>query len=376
MKHAILTKLTAYRPKSILTNEEIERDFIHVAKNEIEEVLGSNGKSEITYFENYGTYLEQLKRGGKGQPLKNPIFEKVGIQSRHTVDGKMTASDMAIKAGKDLLQGFTINPDDKMVAIGGTLSAEDRWPSLAAKTMRGLGLTEENGYDRIAAYDTGAACSGWTFGMDDARIKLLSGIYKKAIVFSSDLMTQLVYKYDSSRILFGDGATAALIEVETPESTGFRIIDTDIATYAQIPKDVYYPTELALDIEDEKTRNRMNLNAKRVYDAGVGYSASFIEKYLNRNGLRLEEFDYVIPHQANGSMLSSLKERLNLGSNKYGLKKLLSNIKTNGNTAASSIPLCLFDFEESKQFKNGDRILMCSFGAGYTLGIVDVEYKK
>ena len=288
----------------------------------------------------------------------------------------MTASDMAIKAGKELLDGLVINPDEKTAFIAGTLSAEDRWPPLAAKTMWGLGLTKEKGYGRITAYDKGAACSGWTFAIEDARIKLLSGIYKKAIIISSDVMTQLVYKYDSSRMLFGDGATAAFLEIETSESTGFRITDTDTVTYAQMPKEVYYPTELAIDLEDEKTRNRMNLQGEKVYKAGVGYSATFIEEYLHRNNLQLEDFDYVIPHQANGSMLSSLEERLSLGFNKYGLKKLLSNIKTNGNTAASSIPLCLFDFEESKQFKNGDRILMCSFGAGYTLGIVDVEYKN
>lgn len=376
MKNVILTKLTSYRPEKILTNEEIEADFLSHAKNEIENTLDASGRSEVVRFENYGTYLEQLKRGGKGEPLEDPIFEKVGIKSRHTVDGKMTASDMAIEAGKDLLKKVSLNSNEKMAIIAGTLSAEDRWPSLAAKTIRGLGLTQENDFNRVVAYDIAAACSGWTFGIDDARIKLLSGAYKRAIVFSSDLMTQLVHKYDSSRILFGDGATAALLEVDTPESKGFRIINTDIITYAQMPKDVHYPTELALDVEDEKTRNRINLKTKKVYKAGVEYSASFIEDYLNRNNLKLEEFDYIIPHQANGSMLSSLEERLKFGLNKYGLKKLLSNIKTNGNTAASSIPLCLFDFEQLAYFKDEDRILMCSFGAGYTLGIVDVEYKN
>jgi 3-oxoacyl-[acyl-carrier-protein] synthase-3 len=187
-------------------------------------------------------------------------------------------------------------------------------------------------------------------------------------------MTKFVHPTDKTRIIFGDGATAIKIEKENDKENkkGFRILRTDIVTYATDPQNVHYPTEIQKNATEDQ-RLRMNLRGGEVYRAGVGLSESFIRKYLEENNIDLEEIDYVIPHQANGSMLESLDEVLALGKNKYGESKLLSNIETTGNTAASSIPLCLFDFQQQGKFKNGDRILMCSFAAGYALGIVEVE---
>lgn len=371
MKPVIITNLTAYRPEEVIDNHQIENDFLEVARTEINEFSFFEEKEVPAHFKHYGTHLEQLKRRG----IADPIFHKVGIESRHTVNKKMVASDLAIEAGKELLKQVSLDPNTKTVVIAGTSSAEDRWPSVASKSIMGLGLTPENGFAKIAAYDISAACSSWFFAIDDAHTKIRSGSFKNGLVFSSDTMTSLVHKYDKSRILFGDGATASYLQIENPRSTGFRINATDIATFAQMPKDVHYPTNIAIDVEDEKRRNRMNLNGGKVYKAGIEYSAIFIENYLRTNGISLEEFDYIIPHQSNGSMLSALESRLNLGVNKYGKSKMISNIRHTGNTAASSIPLCLFDFAASDHFKHGDRILMCSFGAGYTLGLVDVEYK-
>jgi len=369
-KNVIITTLTSYRPETILTNEEIEQDFYDKAKEEITETL-DKGQSKDKY-KHYGTYLESLKRKGG----EDPIFEKVGIKSRTSVGDKERTSDMVIKVGKELLEKIDLNPKEKIAFITGTLSAEYNWPSVSAIAMRGLELTPEKGYSRMTGYDINAACSGWTLAIADAKAKLIGDGFMSALVFSSDTMTKMVDKYDKSRILFGDGATGALLEIEKPESTGFRILGTDSKTDAQKLEDVYYANKLAIGIEDENIRNRMNLNGEEVYKAGIEHSVTFIKEYLERNSFSLEDFDYVIPHQANGAMLTGIDKQLNLGENKYGKKKLLSNIEYTGNTAASSVPLCLFDHKESGHFKNGDRILMCSFAAGFTLGIVDVEYKE
>jgi 3-oxoacyl-[acyl-carrier-protein] synthase III len=83
----------------------------------------------------------------------------------------------------------------------------------------------------------------------------------------------------------------------------------------------------------------------------------------------------VIPHQSNERMLKKLEEKLKLGKNKHGKDKIMSNIENVGNTVASSTPLCLFDYWQQGIIKNGDKILMLSFGAGYTLGIVELVAK-
>ncbi len=340
----IITGLEIAKPNSTIGNSELEEDL----KDTYKYLQGNHGKTD-------------------------PIFEKVGIKNRHSVMNSMTATDLSVEAGKKLMEKYPLNNEDKMLVITGTMSAEDRLPSSAAKTLERLNLTRENGYNKITAFDVSAACSGWTYGIEIAEAMLISKGYMSAIVFSSDTMTRLVDKKDKSRVLWGDAATASLIEREKEGSKGFRILKTDTVTYAVDTRNIRYPTELSLDSTPEE-KNKMNLKGGEVYKSGVEYSAEFIKKYLKENNIDIKDIDYVIPHQSNKSMLDSLNEVLNLGKNKYGEEKMLINIENVGNTGASSAPLCLFDFKEKGMFKNGDKILMCSFGAGYTIGIVEVEF--
>lgn len=343
-ENLIITDLEISRPTEIIDNTELENDLKDIY-----------------------TYLKENKG------LEDPIFAKVGIKTRSTVRENQTATDLAVEATKKLLEKNPISVDEKTLVITGTLSAEDRYPSSAAKTLERLNVTKESGFHHLTAFDISAACSGWTYGIEIACAMIAAKSFSSAVVISTDTMTRLVNKYDKSRIVFGDGATALMLKKEERGMKGFRILNTATVTYPQNPKHVRYPTELSLDAQENEML-RMNLRGGEVYRAGVGYSADFIEYYLKENNISIENIDYIIPHQANGSMLKSLAERLQLQKNKYDQDKILSNIENTGNTAASSIPLCLFDFFKEGKFKNGDRILMCSFGAGYTLGIVDVEF--
>ena len=73
---------------------------------------------------------------------------------------------MAVEATQKLLEKNPLNPNEKTLFITGTLSAEDRWPSSASKTLERLNLTKENGFDKLTAFDISAACSGWTYGIE------------------------------------------------------------------------------------------------------------------------------------------------------------------------------------------------------------------
>lgn len=348
-ENLIITEIQDYRPEGNIDNEKLEKEL-----------------TEHTDKKKRYKYLEE------NTDLEDPIFEKVGIKNRPTVGNKERATDMGVKATAKLFEKTQLNPKEKNLVIVATLSNEDMYPSIASKIMRRLEIGKERGFEKTVGFDIGAACAGWTIAIDDAYAHMVAKGYMAAVVVSTDTMTVLVDKYDKSRIVFGDGATALMMRKEEEGMKGFRILGTDKVTYPQPLENVRFPTPIALNAK-ESEKSRMNLRGGDVYRDGVGYSANFINQYLEENNINLEEIDYVIPHQANGSMLKSLAERLGIDKNKYGQDKMLSNIENTGNTAASSIPLCLFDFQQQGKFKDGDRILMCSFGAGYTLGIVEVE---
>ncbi len=317
------------------------------------------------------------------------IYQKVGIKERRTVVDDMTSTDMAGYALKKLLDKDPVLKDEKIMLAVGTVLNEDRYPSVAAKLMERLGITMEHGYHfENSGFDIGAACSGWTYGVHTAAAQLLArgylaeSPYDKVFVVTADTVTRILKRHDAdTRILFGDAATASVIKHEQEGMTGFKILRTSISTIAKDTEkskdtdDVSMPTELSLKAKG-KDINSMVMNGKKVYVHGREYTSNFFLEYCKKYNISPDEIDYFIPHQSNQKMLDSMNENfLKLGKNKYGEEKMLSNIEMVGNTVASSTPLCLFDFWKKGHFKNGDRVLLCSFGAGYTLGIVDLECK-
>ena len=90
---------------------------------------------------------------------------------------------------------------------------------------------------------------------------------------------------------------------------------------------------------------------------------SSIESIMDRNGLTIEDIDWLVPHQANMRIITSISELM-----KFPLEKIMINIDRYGNTTSATIPLCLWEWE--KRLKKGDKIILTSFGGGFTWGAI------
>ena len=84
---------------------------------------------------------------------------------------------------------------------------------------------------------------------------------------------------------------------------------------------------------------------------------------LARNGLTANDVGMLIPHQANGRIITACAERLGLPP-----ERVLVNIDRYGNTTAATIPLATRDAIESGRLKKGDLVMFASVGAGFTVG--------
>lgn len=340
MNKVIISELAAYLPESVVTNEEL--------------------------VEIYPTI--ELKPGLVIQNTPQEILKRCGIIERRSVRGKMNSSDMAVEAIKNLSVKANIDLNQVDAIIVATCLPDNYFPSTAAVVLHKLGLRNCTGWD------VNAACSGFTYAMDLAKSKLREpgSRMRKIIVVSSDVVSKALDKYNyKTGILFGDAAVAALVEMDTPNLSGFRVLDTTNKVVIDHVGDVYLPTPFGLlegaNWNDDK--QPFKLDGEEVYKNGVKFTCEFIKEYCDDFQVSLDDIDYVIPHQANERMITKLRKKLGLGD------RLLSNIKYVGNTVASSVPLCLNEFKEKGYFTKGDRILLCSFGAGYTLGMVDIEVK-
>ena len=86
-----------------------------------------------------------------------------------------------------------------------------------------------------------------------------------------------------------------------------------------------------------------------------------VEEIMHRNHLSSDDIAFIVPHQANKRILDVVAQRAGVG-----MDKVMANIDKYGNTTAATIPLCLWQYES--QLKSGDRLILTTFGSGFTWG--------
>jgi 3-oxoacyl-[acyl-carrier-protein] synthase-3 len=287
------------------------------------------------------------------------IVERTGIKERRYVDKGVTTTDIACHAINDLLKNTPISINDIDCIIVGTLTPDFYFPSDAVAVINRLKAKNAWGFD------LSAACSGFCYGMSIASAMIKAGTIKNAIICGAERMSATLNNFDyKTGVLFGDGAGAVLIEATRDEE--YKLVGSLCKVQADNLEDVYFKTPFNTENwNDEK----FELDGGRVYDSGVHLMAETIKEYLSKNNLALSDFDYIVPHQSNLRMLKDVALKLNKTTDFFKI-----NIEKVGNTGGASIPICLSDFVKRGEIKKGDRILLCSFGAGYTISIIDLVW--
>jgi 3-oxoacyl-[acyl-carrier-protein] synthase-3 len=91
---------------------------------------------------------------------------------------------------------------------------------------------------------------------------------------------------------------------------------------------------------------------------------SLIHSFLAENGLKSEDVDHFVPHQANGVMLQEVFDVLQMPK-----AKIHMTVERYGNTGSASIPITLDDANSNAQFVKGDLVLLAGFGGGMAVGV-------
>ncbi len=285
------------------------------------------------------------------------IFKRTGIKERRYASADKATSDLVCEAIKQLLKNTDKKIEDIECIIVGTLTPDYFFPSTAVSAINKLGATKAWGFD------LSAACSGFCYGLDIASSLIEVGKIRNAIVCGAEKMSATLNNFDyKTGILFGDGAGAVLLEATEDES---MIIKGSLCKVeADDMNDVYFKTPFS---SKDWNNEKFELAGHKVYKNGVSLTIDTINEYLEAKSLSLSDFDYIVPHQANMRMLSEIAKGLSLE-----LSSFLINIEKTGNTGGASIPICLSEFYKLGKIKKGDRLLLCSFGSGYTISVIDL----
>lgn len=289
------------------------------------------------------------------------ILSRTGIRERRILAPGQDTSDMALVASRAAIATAGIAADEITHILLGSCAPDGLIPNTACTLERKLGLAG------LMAMDFNVACSGFLYGLYLARAILLLEPQAKILLVTAEAMSRICGAQNRNvRILFGDGAGAAVIGAsEGPGASVEDVLLSSDGTHGEILAAQGAGSRAAYASPDEPVGELyfLRMNGREVFKHAVCSMTEACKSLLARNGLRPEDIDLFVPHQANLRIIEAVGQRLGIPAEKTHLY-----IEHCGNTSGASIPLALEDAARHKRLHPGDRILLASFGAGFTWG--------
>ncbi len=293
------------------------------------------------------------------------IRTRTGITERRILEEGAT-SDLAAGAVNNLLKNRGITAEDIDLLIVATVTPDMFFPSTACV------LQEKIGAHRAWGFDISAACSGFPFALVTAAQFIENGTHERVVVVGADKMSSITdYSDRNNCILFGDAGAAVLLETSADPNAGIQdhILRTDGGGERFLNMRAGGSLHPASHGTVDKRMHYIFQDGKSVFKVAVVSMADVSAEIMERNHLTGKDIDWLVPHQANLRIIDATSDRMGLDRS-----KVMINIDRYGNTTAATIPLCLSEWWESGKLRKGQRIVMASFGAGYTWGSVLMQW--
>lgn len=293
------------------------------------------------------------------------IFTRTGIKERRIASKDQATSDLAIEASKLTLKDAGLKVKDIDLIITATSTPDTIFPSTACWIQKGLGA------DIIPAFDISAGCTGFLYGMILAESMILNGQHKRILLVGGELLTKVTnWKNRNTCILFGDAAGAAILE-ESHDDSG--MLSYYWKADGNLGDLLYQPaggTRIPASTQSlAQDLHCLQMKGNEVFKHAVKRMGEAALEVLERAGLKKEDIDFLIPHQANKRIIEAIGRRLRVPP-----EKVYSNIHKYGNVSVASIPICLHELSQEGKLKKGDIILMDAFGAGFTWAAVTYRW--
>jgi 3-oxoacyl-[acyl-carrier-protein] synthase-3 len=292
------------------------------------------------------------------------ITERTGIKERRVAAEGEHTSDMAVKAALRALEMAQTRPEDLDLIVLGTVTGDMPMPSTAAFVQAKLGAR------KAFAFDVSAACAGSIYGLSIADQYIRTGVARRALVIGAELLTRVIDWEDrNSCVLFGDAA-GAMVLGPSPDggvAGGSGLLSTHLHSDGALADILWIPGlgsrhPASEDVLKQKL-HKVKMNGREVYKVAVRSLTATVEEALAANGLRAEQIDHVIAHQANLRIIEAVLSRVGLP-----MEKCWLNIHRYGNTSSASLPMTLDEANRAGRLKKGDLIAMMAIGAGMSWG--------
>ena len=322
MKHAAIGPIAVHLPERVETNEHLQAEF-------------PNWDLEL-------------------------IYQKTGISSRHVAAPDECASDLGVKAARKLFDQHQIDPASIDFLLFCTQSPDYALPTTACMMQDRLGLRTS-----IGALDFNLGCSGFVYGLSLAEGLIASGSADRILLVTAETYSKYIHAEDRSlRTIFGDGATATLVEpVDQPSLCGFRYgtdgsgADTLLMTKGGLrrPEDAHKPRHR------QRWKSDLYMDGPALISFTVEAVPALITQVLEATGLQDDQIDLYLMHQATRKMMVYLQERLDMDPSRIPLA-----LEQYGNTVSSTIPILIEQLRRTGTLRPAVRNMLIAFGVGWS----------
>lgn len=295
------------------------------------------------------------------------IYRKTGIQSRPIAKDELT-SDMAVNAAEKLCREHNIKVSDIDFVLLCTQSPDYFLPTTACIVQERLGIPTTAG-----ALDYNLGCSGYVYGLAMAKSLLSAGVANNILLITSESYTRHINPLDrSTRTIFGDAASATILTQNDVSKIGEFVLGTDgkgahnliiPAGGMAMPKTNNTAVESIDESGNIRSQNNLYMNGPEIFAFTLKTVPELIANVLSKNNMKINDVDYIILHQANKFILTTLRDKLELPEDKFCI-----DVEELGNTVSSTIPIAIKRAIDKNMISNGDKILIAGFGVGYSWG--------
>jgi len=293
------------------------------------------------------------------------IQERTGIRERRVSSKDETNACMGKAAALQVLAETGLTPLDIDAIVYATASPDRLLPSQACDLQAILGAKN------AAAFDVGAACSGFVFALSTAEGIIATEQGEHVLVIAAEKLTSIMDWSDrTTAVLFGDGAGATIVRKST---NGRGILSVYLKTDGTLAELLYRPGGGATHPPSEELLKDhsyyIKMAGREVFKAAVLSMADACDHALQRAGLDAGAIDLLIPHQANIRIIEATAKHAGMP-----MDKVYVNVDRFGNTSAASIAIALDEAVKTGRLKPGMIVMLCAFGAGFTWGSMVVRW--
>lgn len=302
------------------------------------------------------------------------ITRMSGITERRIVAPGQTAADLSYAAAKRLIDHLKVDPASIDLLTFASQTPDYKIPATSCVLHGRLGLSEN-----CCTFDINQACSSFMHSLRIAHGMLTAGTAKRALVLNGDALTTLINPLDRGlATLHGDGAAAALLEASEDGGLEFIDIGTDSSKYDRliVPAGASRcpgSTETKVEAQDEdgcmRSPEQLFMDGPAIFHFAVYKMPDLIRNALKQRNLSIEDFDKVLFHQANKTMLELMYKAIGAGN-----EKKFYFLEHTGNSSGASLPTLLAEAWRQGEIKPGSRTLLCSFGGGLSWGIASIKW--